>query len=87
MHLEVPVPDDLRPYVTRGEFSWAECFSDLTSTVAHVAAAGFEIVHAEYATTWWDEFARHDPFAKADASTPAAGPASVIARKPALTGT
>ncbi|MEE2056586.1 SAM-dependent methyltransferase [Rhodococcus artemisiae] len=69
MHLEVPLPDDLRPYVTRGEFSWAECFSDLTSTVAHVAAAGFEIVHAEYApdaTEWWDEFARHDPFAKAD---------------------
>ncbi|UED87387.1 SAM-dependent methyltransferase [Streptomyces profundus] len=69
MHLEVPIPDDLRPYVTRGDFSWAECFSDLTSTVAQVSKAGFEIVHAEYAadaTAWWDEFARHDPFAKAD---------------------
>ncbi|NLU84660.1 methyltransferase domain-containing protein [Rhodococcus sp. HNM0569] len=69
MHLDVPLPDDLRPYVTRGEFSWADCFSDLGSTVAAVAAAGFDIVQAEYATDatdWWDEFARHDPFAKAD---------------------
>ncbi|MEU6076865.1 methyltransferase domain-containing protein [Micromonospora sp. NPDC047074] len=95
MHREVAIPDDLRPYVTRGEFSWAECFSDLTTTVAQVTAAGFEIVHAEYAaeaTAWWDEFARHDPFAKAD---PDGDPATlrvdagrwtsfgiVIARKP-----
>ncbi|MBW8484018.1 SAM-dependent methyltransferase [Actinomadura parmotrematis] len=96
MHLDVPIPDDLRPYVTRGDFSWAECFSDLDSTVAHVAAVGFEILHAEYAadaTAWWDEFARHDPFAKAD---PDGDPATlrvdagrwtsfgvIIARKPA----
>ncbi|MDT0265110.1 methyltransferase domain-containing protein [Streptomyces sp. DSM 44915] len=69
MHLEVPIPEDLRPYVTRGEFSWAACFSDLTTTVSQVTEAGFEIVHAEYAadaTAWWDEFARHDPFAKTD---------------------
>lgn len=69
MHLDVPIPEDLLPYVTRGEFSWAECFADLDSTVKEVAEAGFEITHAEYAadaTQWWDEFARHDPFAKAD---------------------
>ncbi|WP_228046578.1 hypothetical protein [Saccharopolyspora montiporae] len=34
-----------------------------------MADAGFDVVHAEHpadAAAWWDEFARHDPFAKAD---------------------
>lgn len=69
MHPEVPLPDDMYPYMSRGELSWAECFSDLSSTTAHIATVGLETIRAEYAadvSSWWDEFARHDPFAKAD---------------------
>ncbi|MGY0488368.1 hypothetical protein [Streptomyces sp. WG-D5] len=39
MHLEVPIPEDLRSYVTKGEFCWADCFSDLSGTVARPQAS------------------------------------------------
>lgn len=67
MHLDVPLPEDLEPYVSQAEFPWKECFRDIQSTVADVRTAGFEILDAAYAPdawSWWQEYARHDPFCK-----------------------
>lgn len=69
MHLDVPLPKDLEPYVSHGDFPWKECFRDIHSTVADVERAGFRIVESGYAPdawTWWMEFAEHDPFCKKD---------------------
>ncbi len=69
MHLDVEVPPDLDPYISRGEYPWKSCFRDLKSTIDEVKAAGFEIVEADYAPDawqWWMDFAKHDPFCKAD---------------------
>ncbi len=67
MHLDVPLPGDLEPYVSQGDFPWKECFRDLKSTVADVKRAGFAIIEADYAPdawSWWMEYATHDPFCK-----------------------
>lgn len=67
MHLPVPIPEDLKPHVTTGDFPWSECFRDLDSTVSDVRAAGFDIIEADYAPDardWWIEYAEHDPFCK-----------------------
>lgn len=69
MHLDAPLPEDLEPYVSYGDFPWKECFRDLRATVADVERAGFAIVESGYAPdawSWWTEYARHDPFCKAD---------------------
>ena len=69
MHLDVPVPADLLPYVSSGEYPWTECFRSLRETVDEVSTAGFSVLEAEYAPDardWWMSFARHDPFCKAE---------------------
>lgn len=69
MHLDAPLPEDLEPYVSQGEFPWKECFRDIHSTVADVERVGFEILESGYAPDawdWWMEYAAHDPFCKAD---------------------
>ncbi|WP_461210244.1 SAM-dependent methyltransferase [Desulfocurvus sp. DL9XJH121] len=69
MHLDAPLPEDLEPYVSRGDFPWKECFRDIHATVADVERAGFQIVDSGYAPdarAWWLEFAEHDPFCKQD---------------------
>ncbi len=69
MHLDVPLPADLEPYVSYGDFPWKECFRDLRSTTDDVRKAGFVILESGYAPDawdWWMEFARHDPFCKQD---------------------
>jgi len=67
MHLDVPVPADLLPYISKDEYPWIECFRSLRETVAEVKAAGFEVLESEYAPDardWWLSFAKHDPFCK-----------------------
>ncbi len=67
MHLDVPVPADLLPYVSKDEYPWIECFRSLRETVEEVKAAGFEVLESEYAPDareWWLSFAKHDPFCK-----------------------
>lgn len=69
MHLDVPLPQDLEPHVSHGDFPWKECFRDIKSTTADVERAGFRILESGYAPdawSWWMEFARHDPFCKKD---------------------
>lgn len=69
MHLERPVPEDLRPLVTTGEFPWADCFVSLADTANTLGSAGFEILEAAYAPDarrWWLEFAANDPFCLAE---------------------
>ncbi|WP_432735350.1 SAM-dependent methyltransferase [Maridesulfovibrio sp. FT414] len=69
MHLDVPIPDDLRPYVTRDEFPWAECFRDVRHSAEEVRSAGFDLLEYGYvpdAKDWWAEYAQHDPFCKDD---------------------
>ena len=65
MHLDVPIPPDLEPYVSQDEYSWKECFRSLNETVELVNSAGFKITEADYAPDawqWWMDFAKHDPF-------------------------
>ena len=67
MHLDVPLPEDLEPYVSQEEFPWKECFRDIHSTVDDVKRAGFAIIESGYAPDawdWWMEYAQHDPFCK-----------------------
>lgn len=69
MHLNAPLPEDLEPYVSYGDFPWKECFRNLSGTVADIAEAGFSILESGYAPDawdWWTEFAKHDPFCKKD---------------------
>lgn len=69
MHLDVPLPADLEPYVSQEEFPWKECFRDIHATVADVERAGFRVIESGYAPDaqdWWMEFALHDPFCKKD---------------------
>ncbi|MBI9112208.1 cyclopropane-fatty-acyl-phospholipid synthase family protein [Maridesulfovibrio ferrireducens] len=65
MHLDVPLPPDLEPFVSQDEFSWKECFRDIHQTCAAIKSAGFEIIEADYAPDsqlWWSEYAEFDPF-------------------------
>jgi len=67
MHLGVPVPADLEPYVSQDEYSWKECFRSLSETTELIEKAGFEITESGYAPDawdWWMAFAHHDPFCK-----------------------
>jgi cyclopropane fatty-acyl-phospholipid synthase-like methyltransferase len=67
MHRDVPLPGDLEPYVSHGEFPWKKCFRDIHATVADVERVGFMVVESGYAPdawSWWMEYARHDPFCK-----------------------
>jgi cyclopropane fatty-acyl-phospholipid synthase-like methyltransferase len=67
MHLDVPIPRDLEPYISQDEYSWKECFRSLKETAELVKSAGFEIAEADYAPDawqWWMDFAKHDPFCK-----------------------
>lgn len=69
MHLDAPLPADLEPYVSHGDFPWKDCFRDIRSTTADVERAGFVILESGYAPdawAWWTEFATHDPFCKKD---------------------
>lgn len=69
MHLDRPIPEDLRPLVTAGEFPWADCFVTVAQTSQALRKAGFEIMEAAYAPDswrWWLEFAENDPFCLAD---------------------
>jgi cyclopropane fatty-acyl-phospholipid synthase-like methyltransferase len=69
MHLGVPVPGDLEPYVSQDEYSWKECFRSLDETTELIEKAGFGITESVYAPDawdWWTAFARHDPFCKED---------------------
>ena len=69
MHLGTPLPQDLEPYVSHGDFPWKECFRDITSTTADIERAGFVILESGYAPdawSWWTEFAKHDPFCRKD---------------------
>ncbi len=69
MHLDRPIPADLRPLVTTGEFAWADCFVTVGQTADALQEAGFEIMEAAYAPDswrWWMEFVENDPFCIAD---------------------
>lgn len=69
MHLDVPLPEDLEPYVSQEEFAWKDCFRDLKSTVADITRAGFRVLESGYAPDardWWLEYAAHDPFCRED---------------------
>lgn len=65
MHLDVPLPNDLEPYVSQEEFPWKECFRDINHSVRVVREAGFEIIESGYAPDsreWWVEYVENDPF-------------------------
>lgn len=67
MHLEVGLPEDLKPYVSQESFAWKDCFRSISYTKDAVRTAGFEIVEADYAPDarkWWEDYAAHDPFCK-----------------------
>ncbi|MCP4590894.1 MAG: class I SAM-dependent methyltransferase [bacterium] len=67
MHLDVPLPPDLEPFVSQDEYPWKECFRDIHETRAAVEQAGFDVIEADYvpdAREWWLEYARHDPFCR-----------------------
>ena len=69
MHLDVPLPDDLEPYVSQEEFPWKECFRDIHHSTEVVREAGFEIIESGYAPDareWWMEYVENDPFCLAD---------------------
>ena len=67
MHLDVPVPADLEPYISQDEYSWKECFRSLKETVNEIESVGLKIIEADYAPDaheWWTTYAMHDPFCK-----------------------
>ena len=69
MHLDIDVPDDLKPYVSEGKCSWEDCFATVSETVKAVKEAGFQIIEADYAPdawSWWMEYVKHDPGCKED---------------------
>jgi hypothetical protein len=69
MHFDAPIPAELFPRVAEGEDAWTNFFATIDETVEAVESTGFVIVEANYvpeAQSWWQEFAKHDPFCKAD---------------------
>ncbi|WP_027720140.1 SAM-dependent methyltransferase [Maridesulfovibrio zosterae] len=69
MCYDIPLPEDLEPYVSQKDFPWKECFRNINSTTADIERAGFIILESGYAPdawSWWTEFAKHDPFCKKD---------------------
>jgi len=66
MHLDVPLPPDLKPLV---ENDWAKCFATIDETVLAFRSVGFEVLEADYAEDarlWWEEYAQHDPGCRAN---------------------
>ena len=69
MHLDVPIPVDLLSRVAEGDDAWTNFFVTIGETVEALESVGFEILEANYvadAQLWWQEFAAHDPFCKAN---------------------
>lgn len=69
MHHDVPIPAELFARVTEGEGNYTDFFVTIDATVEAVESAGLEILEADYvfdAHMWWQEFAAHDPFCKAN---------------------
>ncbi len=67
MHLDVPLPADLEPYVSQDGYPWKECFRDIHVTRNAVESVGFDIIEADYASDahdWWMEYAQYDPFCR-----------------------
>ncbi len=67
MHFDIPVPEDLYPLVSHGDYPWTECFRTLKETRELIVNAGFKVQEAEYAedaSSWWKTYAEHDPFCK-----------------------
>jgi cyclopropane fatty-acyl-phospholipid synthase-like methyltransferase len=68
MHLDVDLPEDLAPLVSKGPAAWADCFATVDETVAAFRSVGFEVVESGYARdaqTWWDEYREYDPWCRA----------------------
>lgn len=69
MHLDVDLPEDLAPLVSKGPASFADCLVTVKDTVAACCAVGLEVVEADYAPdahAWWNEYRHHDPGCKTD---------------------
>lgn len=69
MHLDVAIPPELVPLVTRGELPWADCFATIPETVEAFEAADFEVIEADYAPDaelWWEEYCQFHPGCRAD---------------------
>ncbi len=69
MHLDIELPEDLAPLVTKGRAAWADCFTTVQDTVDAFRTVGFEVVESGYAPdaqAWWDEYRRHDPWCRAN---------------------
>ncbi len=67
MHLDVELPEDLAPLVTKGGVAWADCFATIGETVDAFELVGFEVLESGYAgdaRAWWDEFRRYDPWCR-----------------------
>lgn len=69
MHLDVVIPEDLRPLVDSGPDPLTKYLVSLQDTLDAVLSAGFMIedaAYAPYARTWWLEYAAFDPHAQQD---------------------
>jgi len=69
MHFDVQAPEDLKPLVTQGEVSWADCFATIHETVAACESVGFEMIEFDYAPDarlWWQEYAEYDQDCQTD---------------------
>lgn len=67
MHLDVELPEDLAPLVTKGRAAWADCFATIGETVDAFQSVGFEVLESGYARdarAWWDEYCRYDPWCR-----------------------
>jgi cyclopropane fatty-acyl-phospholipid synthase-like methyltransferase len=68
MHLDVELPQDLAPLVTKGRAAWADCFATIGETVDAFESVGFDVLESGYAAdarAWWDEFSRYSPWCRA----------------------
>lgn len=62
MHFDIPIPDDLAPYVKNNQ--WETCFATIEDTEEAVKQAGFSILQSGYcdeADNWWKEFSEYAP--------------------------
>jgi cyclopropane fatty-acyl-phospholipid synthase-like methyltransferase len=65
MHFDVEIPEEIESFVTKGEISFEKCFATIEETKNAVELAGFNNIEADYAEdakTWWEEYAKYDPF-------------------------
>lgn len=68
MHNDVEIPEEIYPYVTKGDMPapWTECFATLEETIEVLKSVGFEIIEADRAPDaqlWWEEYGKYDPYA------------------------